>query len=77
VQYFCGVLDFNHDYDIHHWRFLSGIGKKFTYLKNFFLVMELEQYVFVSLEHFYCVSDGDSFVTAVYKRFSSIALCRA
>jgi len=28
------------------------------------------------LSIFYCVSDGDSFVTAVYKSFSSIVLCR-
>jgi len=38
--------------------------------------MKLKQRVCISLEPFYCVSDGDSFVTAVYKRLSSIALCK-
>ena len=79
IQYFCGALDFKHYYDIQRWRFVSNVGTKVAYLNRLFVARarELENHVCIYLEHSYCVSDGESFTSAVYRSFNSVAWSRS
>ena len=55
---------------------MSNVGTKNAYLNIFFVARELENHVCIYLERSYRVSDGESFTSAVYKSFNSVARSR-
>ena len=77
VQYYCGVLDFKHYYDLYRWRFLSRICSKLPHLNTFFVAREFELNVCRGLETMYCMSLDNAFASAVYCKFRCVALTRS
>jgi len=77
VQYYCGVLDFKHYYDLYRWRFLSSICSKLPHLNTFFVAREFELNVCRGLETMYCTSLDNAFAPAVYCKFRCVALTRS
>jgi len=72
LQFFCGVLDFKHLYDLQRWRFLTTVCKKVAFLSSFFDAVELEyRYVLLLSEKYL------SFVSAVHEHdFGDIVFVR-
>ena len=77
IQYYCGVLDFKHYYDLYRWRFLSSICSKLPHLSTFFVAREFELNVCRGLETMYCTSLDNAFAPAVYCKFRCVALTRS
>ena len=62
LQFFFGVLDFKHLYDLQRWRFLTTVCKKVAFLSSFFDAVELEyRYVLLLSDKYLTTNTSHSY----------------